>query len=87
MSAKKLILINHVYQIQKHLKDIRTQEFREIICDHENSRYVFHLNSMFFNCLTNSMSFVDDMLRALMMLKIFEQCYCFLIVRIDQTRF
>ena len=83
MFAKKLILIDHVYQIQKHLKDIRTQRFREIICDHESNRYVFHLNNMFLNCLTNSMSFVDDMLRALMMFKVFEQCYCSLIVRID----
>ena len=87
MFAKKLILIDYVYQIQKHLKDIRIQRFREIIDDHESNRYVFHLNSMLLNCLTNSMSLVDNMLRAFMMFRVFEQCYCFLIVRIDQIRF
>ena len=64
--------INHVYEIQKHLKNIRIQKFREIIRDHEINKYVFHLNNIFFNYLTNSMSFVNDMFRAFMMFKIFE---------------
>ena len=69
--CEEVKLINHVYEIQKHLKDIRIQRFREIIRDHEINRYVFYLNSTFFNCLTNSMSFVNNMFRALMMFKIF----------------
>ena len=69
--CEEVQLINHVYKIQKHLKNIRIQEFREIIRDHEISRYVFYLNNIFFNCLTNSMSFVNNMFRALMMFKNF----------------
>ena len=87
MSAEELVLIGHAYQIQKHLEGTRAQGFREAICGHEGSRYVFHLNSMLLNCLTNPMPLVGDMLRALMMLRVFGQCYCSLIVRIDQTRF
>ena len=64
--------INYVYEIQKHLKNIRIQKFREIIRDHEINKYVFYLNNIFFNCLTNLMLFVNDMFRAFMMFKIFE---------------
>ena len=70
--CEKVQSINHVYEIQKHLKDIRIQRFREIIRDHEINKYVFHLNNIFLNCLTNSMSFVNDMFRAFMMFRVFE---------------
>ena len=69
--CEKIKIINHVYEIQKHLKDIRIQKFREIIRDHEINRYVFYLNNIFLNCLTNSMSFVNNMFFALMMFKVF----------------
>ena len=63
--------IGHAYEIQKHLEGTWAQGFREAIRGHEASRYVFHLNSTLLNCLTNSMSFVSDMLRALMMFRVF----------------
>ena len=69
--CERIQLINHAYEIQKHLKDIRIQRFREIIRDHEINRYVFYLNNILFNCLTNSMSFVNNMFRAFMMFRIF----------------